>query len=108
MISITRLTETLVGDWVVFDERGDPVDAEVPTSTGEAALLVSPLTDAVKRMVDGAVHSLGRDQMWMVEAVVLNRVVLDRLDRETMNIEDLLQAVSGLGYSWQVSPVVDL
>ncbi len=108
MISITRLIQTLVGEWVVFDERGDLVDADVPTSTGEATLLVSPLTDAVKRIVDGAVHSLDRDQMWVVEAVVLNRVVLDRLDHETMSIEDLLHAVSGLGYSWQVSPVVDL
>lgn len=107
MISIKRLTQILVGDWVVFDERGDPVDAEVPTSTGEAALLVSPSTDAVKCIVDGAVHSLDRDQMWVVEAVVLNREVLDRLDHETMDLEDLLRAVSGLGYSWQVSPVVD-
>jgi hypothetical protein len=106
VISISRLTEILVDDWVVFDERGGPVDTEVPVSTDAAALLVTPMTDAVKRVDDGVVHSLDRDRMWVVEAIILNRMVLDRLGEETMSFEELFDAVRGLGHSWQINPVV--
>ncbi len=106
VISTSRLTEILVDDWVVFDERGDPVDAEVPASTSAAALLVSPMTEAVKRVDDGVVRSLDRDRMWVVEAIILNRMILERLGDEAMSVEELFQAVRGLGYAWQVSPVL--
>lgn len=101
---MTRLSESLVGDWVVFDRGGDTVDIEIPSTIGPAALLVSPMTDAVKRVDDEVVASLDRDQMWAVDAIVLNRVVLQRFEGEEFSVEDLLAAVREKGYAWQISP----
>lgn len=105
MISISRLRDGLVGDWVAFDEEGEPVDVEIPVSIGPAAILVNPVTDAVKRVEGDVVESLDRERMWLVEAIVLNRVVLHRLSDGEMAVGELLDVVRGLGYSWQVSPI---
>jgi len=51
------------------------------------------------------VESLDRDEMWLVEAIVLNKVVLRRLGVLDATAEDLLLAVREAGYSWQVSPI---
>lgn len=104
MISISRLTENLSGDWIAFDRHGEPVDIEIPGSIGPAAFLVSAVTDAVKKSDGNAVESMDRDQMWAVDAVVLNRVVLQKLDGE-MPVEELIARVRELGYSWQISPI---
>lgn len=105
MISTSRLRETLVGDWVAFDREGRTIDLEIPKDIGPAALLVGPVTDAVKRIDGEAVRSLDREGMWAVEAIVLNRVVLRRLEDRELSAEDLLAAVRELGYSWQISPI---
>ena len=108
MISTARLKESLDGDWVAFDERGEPLEIEIPKTIGPAALLVSPVTDAVKR-VDGAeVESLDRDRMWAVEAIVLNRVVVLELEDVELEVQDFLEAVRDLGHSWQISPISSL
>lgn len=105
VISTLHLIENLVGDWAAFDEHGAPVDVDIPASIGPAALLVVPVTDAVKRVEGDLVESLDRDQMWAVEAIVLNRIVLRRIEDDEMSVEELLEAVRDLGYSWQVSPI---
>lgn len=105
MISTARLIESLVGNWVAFDHEGEPVEIDIPGSIGPAALLVSPVTDALKRVEGGIVEPVDRDQMWEVDAIVLNRVVLRRLGEGEMSVEDLLAAVRELGFSWQISPV---
>lgn len=105
VISISWLRENLKGDWVAFDHHGAPVDVEIPATIGPAALLVTPVTDAVKRVRGGEVESLDRDQMWAVEAIVLNRVVLRRFEDGEMTTDELLAAVRDLGFSWQVSPI---
>jgi hypothetical protein len=107
VISISKLRRRVVGDRVVFDVRGEPVDTGIPASIGAAGLLVSPVTDAVKRVHDGKVESLDRDRFWMVEAIVLDRGVLRGLGEAPMSAEELLAAVRSLGYSWDVRPVVD-
>lgn len=104
MISISRLTESLTGNWIAFDRHGEPVDIEIPSSIGPAAFLVTPVTDAVKRIDGDSVESMDREQMWAVDAIVLNRVVLPKMDGE-MSVEDLIARVRELGYSWQISPV---
>lgn len=104
VISTSRLTDSLVRDWVAFDQHGNPLEIEIPGDIGPAALLVSPVTEAVKRVEGDNVVSLDRDQMWLVEAIVLNRVVLRRLEDQEMTAEDLLTAVREKGYSWQISP----
>jgi hypothetical protein len=107
VISVSRLTASLVGDWVAFDRHGDTVDIEIPGSVGPAAFLVGPVTDAVKRLDGELVESLDRDRMWAVHAIVLNRAVLGRIEGE-MTVEELLAEVRELGYSWQISPVSSL
>jgi hypothetical protein len=104
-ISTSLLRDSLVGDWIGFDRQGDPLDMEIPHDIGPAALLVSPVTDAVKRVEDDVVESLDRDQMWFVEAIVLNSVVLKRLEDRDWSAEELLIAVREMGYTWQISPI---
>lgn len=104
-ISTVRLADSLRGDWVVFDNQGNPLDFEIPGDIGPAALLVAPLVDAVKRKEGKSVESLDRDEMWLVEAIVLNKVVLRRIGVLEATAEDLLRAVREAGYSWQVSPI---
>jgi hypothetical protein len=104
VISISRLADNLVGDWVAFDKHGNTLDIAIPGDIGPAALLVSPVTDAVKRVEGDTVESLDRDHLWLVEAIVLNRVVLRRFDDRVLTAEDLLEAVRGMGLSWQISP----
>ena len=103
-ISTSRLAGNLRGSWVAFDKHGDPLEIEIPRDVGPAALLVSPVTDAVKRMDGDTVESLDRDQMWLVEAIVLNIVVLRRLGDLEATPEELVSAVREAGYSWQISP----
>jgi hypothetical protein len=105
VISTSRLKASLVGDRVVFDERGEPIEVEVPTTIGPAALLVSSVTDAVKRVVEGRIESLDRDGVWAVEAIVLNQVVLRRLEDDEMTPTELLARVRELGYAWEINPV---
>jgi hypothetical protein len=107
VISTSKLRGQAVADRVIFDVRGEPVDTEIPPSMGEAGLLVSPVTDAVKRVHDGVVESLDRDRFWTVEAIVLGRDVLELLDETPMSADELIDAVRRLGYSWDVRPVVD-
>jgi len=108
VISTSRLKESLEGDWVVFDEHGEALAIDVPVDVGPAALLVSPVIDAVKRVDEGGVRSLDRDRMWAVEAIVLNRVVLGRLGDEELTAEGLLAVVREIGFSWQISPISSL
>jgi hypothetical protein len=105
VISISRLAESIVGERVVFDKHGNPLDIEIPPEIGPAVLLVSPVTDAVKQDGGDGVESLDRDQMWLVDAIVLHRDVLGHLEDREMTAEDLLTAVGDAGYSWQVSPI---
>ncbi|HSM45636.1 MAG TPA: hypothetical protein VK969_11525 [Acidimicrobiia bacterium] len=107
MISISRLNENLSGDWICFDRHGEPLDIEIPGSIGPAAFLVTAVTDAVKRIDGNAVESMDRDQMWAVDALVLNRVVLQKMDGD-LSVEDLITRVRALGYSWQISPISSL
>lgn len=105
VISTSRLRDRSEGERLVFDVHGDPVEREIPETTGPAVLLVAPVTDAVKRVEGREVDSLDRDDMWAVEAIVVHRSVLHRLGDDDMTAEDLLSAVRDLGYSWEVSPI---
>lgn len=105
VISISILKTSLDGDWVSFDRRGRLLYIEIPGNIGPAAFLVREVTDAVKRLEGELVHSLDRDAMWAVDAIVLNRVVLQKLEDEEMTIDELIDAVRERGFGWQISPV---
>ena len=104
MISTARLVGSLREGRVAFDTQGDPVDIDLASVHGPAALLVAPVTDAVKRLRDGVVESLDRDQMWAVEEMVLEGDVLQSLGEVELTAEELWLAVEEAGFSWQVSP----
>lgn len=107
MISIRGLSEILHGHWVVFDPQGRHVDLAVPGDVGPAAMLVVEVTDALKRVGgDGRiVESVDRSTMWAVAALVLNEIVLARLDDAELTVDELLEAVRSVGFSWQIRPI---
>lgn len=92
---------------MVFDRQGDPAGVDVSNVHGHAILVVAPVTDAVKRVEEGRVESLDRDRMWAVEAIALDRVVVDQLDGDELSVEELLAAVPRMGYSWEIIPNAD-
>jgi len=104
VISISRLRDSLVGDRVAFDYRGEVLERDVLVPSGPASLLVAPVTDAVKRRDGDVVVSLDRDTVWAVAGIVLHGEVLQKLDEDEIGAGELLEAVEGLGYTWQVIP----
>lgn len=111
MLTVSRLQE-LAGkdhDWVVVRPTGESVDMEIPPNIGPATLLVSPVTDALKTVsADGFVDgSLDREAVWGIEAFVLNRVVIARLEGDEMSAHDLYGAVMGLRLGWQIMAMLD-
>ena len=107
MISISRLRARIDRDRVVFDQQGNPADVDVSHASGQAILVVAPVTDAVKRVEEGHVESLDRDRMWAVEAIALDKVVVERIDVDELSAEELMAAVPRMGYSWEISPTDD-
>lgn len=104
MISTARLLAALHGGHVAFDTQGNPVEIDLADVRGPATLLVAPVTDAVKRLRDGVVESLDRDEMWVVEAMVLEGDVLRHLGEVDLTADELWAAVEEAGFAWQVSP----
>lgn len=104
MISTAKLLGSLHGSHVAFDTQGNPVEVDIADVRGPATLLVAPVTDAVKRLRDGVVESLDRDEMWVVEAMVLERDVLRDLGGVDLTADELWVAVEEAGFTWQVSP----
>ena len=89
---------------MAFDEHGVVLDVAIPEAAGPATFLVSPVTDAAKRVEgDRVVESIDREEIWWVEAFVLDRQVLDRLGDGSMSAMELLKAVRAAGYEWGVS-----
>lgn len=106
MISVEKLLDQLKGEWVAFDRHGQAVEYEIPKDIGPATLSVSAVTDALKQVdeADRVVGSVDRETVWMVDAVVLNSIVLRRLPMTSFTIEELLEAVREAGFVWQISP----
>jgi hypothetical protein len=87
---------------VVIDAMGNRIPDQVPTDLGPAILLVSPVVDALKRVWgDRVVGSIDRGQLLAVEGYVLDRDILERLASEEVSVNDLIGAVTSLGYVWK-------
>lgn len=111
-MSLVELKQALESDrdWVVVAADGELVEVDVPRDVGPAAVLVSEITDALKTVSDEGlvVDAPRREEVWQVEAFVLNRVVIEALDPDVDNLaipQGLLTAVEELGFGWQVKPV---
>ena len=105
MISIAALRQRIEGDWVAFDKHGNKVAYDVPKDIGPATMSVSPVVDAIKRIdeADRVVESVPRESLWEVDAIVLNSVVLGRLDDRVLTAEELIEAVREAGFVWEIS-----
>lgn len=109
MISTAHLVEHLADRWVAFDKHGAILNIDVPGDIGPAALLVSPVTDALKEVDDNGrvIGSVDRSKMWSVDAIVLNEIAVRRLDQDSYSAGDLIAAVRQSGLVWQVRPTSD-
>jgi hypothetical protein len=104
VISIAELRIGVADGRVIFDRTGALVDAPASPDTGPATLLVSEMTDALKTVEAGRITgSIDRAQVWVVEAIVLDREVLDHLQGE-VTVEELIGQVREAGFDWQISP----
>lgn len=107
MLTVSGLQELLGEDrdWIVVRPTGESVDMEIPPDIGPATLLVATVTDALKTVSeDGFVEgSLDRESVWKVEAIALNRVVVQRLEGEEMSPLDLYRSVIRLRLGWQIA-----
>ena len=105
VISISRLVDSTDAARVVFDEDGLPLVVDLPDEIGPATLLVSDVNEALKWVDDrGRVtESVDRSTVWSVDAIVVDREVLSRLDEDDHTVDSLLEAVAALGYTWQIS-----
>lgn len=104
VISIVQLRAADDADPVVFDVSGTAVSPDVTLEGGPAVLVVSEPTEALKMVDRDDVlgEPVDRSAMWIIDAVVLGREVLDRIDADELTIDDLLETVRGLGYEWRV------
>ncbi|MGH8945858.1 MAG: hypothetical protein ACRDVL_06905, partial [Acidimicrobiia bacterium] len=91
-------------DWVMFGPGGDLREPGVPPNAGPATLLVSRVTDAVKRLGDDGLiaSSVDRRRLWAVEGFLLNRVVVEKLEPGSLDADSLLETVPRTGIGWQV------
>lgn len=89
---------------MVFACDGEPMGIDIPGPGGVPALLVAPVTDAVKRVDGDVVASFDRDTLWAVDAMALGREVLEALGDVELSAETLVDEVRALGYSWQIIP----
>jgi hypothetical protein len=104
VISIVELRSRVEGGHVVFDKTGALVDIPAPPDAGPATLVVSEMPDALKTVdSDVITGSMDRAEVWVVDAIVLDREVLDCLEGE-ITAEELISKVRRAGYEWQVSP----
>jgi hypothetical protein len=88
------------GDWLVVDAVGDP--APWPTGEGPLArLIVDDVTDAVKDIdEDRVVASRDREELWALRGFVVHREVLKVVGRGEYTPHDLIDAVTGAGFTW--------
>lgn len=92
---------------MVIDPAGELLDLQPPRDLAPATLLVTPVTDALKRVSAGGrvVESLDRDRFWAVSAFALGAEVLQRLEGEYTTAEELYMQVVGAGLPWSVAPM---
>ena len=106
MIDIGALRDVMAegSDWVMIGPEGDFREPRVPPNAGPATILVSSVTDAVKRVGDEGLidGSVDRRALWAVEAFLLNRVVVEKLEPGTLHADALLKTVPRTGIGWQV------
>jgi hypothetical protein len=109
VIDIGDLRERLADGqtWVMWGADGELREPDVPTHAGAATLIVSKVTEAVKRVgEEGFIDSsVDRRGLWTLEAVLLNRVVVEKLEEGVLDTASLLDAVTRSGFGWQVVTV---
>lgn len=107
MLTSSQLVELLGSDDVVaFTEAGDRIAVPAGLPDASAAMVVSAVSDALKKVsVRGFIEgSVDRSDVWSANAFVLSREVVERLEGDFPRPVDLYEAVAALGFEWTVSP----
>ena len=104
MVSSQQLRKLLESspEPIFVDAEGASHPAEgLPQDATPPALLVAPVTEAVKE-VDGetVVHFLNRDAMWAVQGFLLSHEVVSVLPDGVDSAAGLIEAVSRAGLRW--------
>lgn len=109
MIEIGRLRGEVSDGRAAFDVNGAPLAHEPRLGQSPAALLVVPVTDALKQITDEGmiVSSIERDSVVEVVGFSLASEVLAVLPDEVSDGAGLLQAVENVGFEWLISPTSD-
>lgn len=89
---------------------GSFVDMDVPADFGDNTLLVSPVTDALKRVSEhGLVEgSIERDLVVRVEGIVLDAETVEELEGEELELAALIETVLGMGRVLDTRPATGL
>jgi hypothetical protein len=78
--------------------------ADLPADLPTPALLVEPVTDAVKQ-VDGdlLVADLDRSLLWSVRGMAVDLTVTDSLPDGSFTLAELIQEVEAAGHTWNTT-----
>lgn len=88
---------------VAVDFAGEIIETQETSGPGQALLITTPPTDAVKVVNAGKViESLDRETLWSIEAFVLGSEVILAIDGSVNSPEELVEAVSNAGFEWRV------
>ncbi len=83
------------------DVDGRPLHGVLPESNAPA-LIVGPVTDAVKLVDAGSiVHHVDRDTLWAVEGLILDHAVLEAIPDFAGSAAELIEAVGEAGLAWE-------
>ncbi len=83
----------------VTGEEGDP-----PTLDGPAVMVVAPVTDALKLVVDGVVSGpIDRERVAIAVSFSVSRDLLERLGDGQFDAAGLIESIRSLGAEWAIS-----
>ena len=98
---LRKLRDTGPGP-ILVDGAGAPLPVEgLPEDAMPPALLVAPVTEAVKEVDGGTiVRYLNRDAMWAVQGFLLSNEIVSALPDGIDSAAGLIEAVSRSGLRW--------
>jgi hypothetical protein len=104
VIDSRELRQRAAEDRVVTVDAGGRLAEDPPEDVDIPALLVAPVTDAVK-LVDGdrLTADLDRSLLWSVRGVAIDFEVADSLPEGAFTLVELIHAVEAAGHTWHTA-----
>ena len=92
------------GRVVFVDAAGVEIDGP-PGEVTIPALLVPPVSDAVKRAEkDRLAADIDRSLIWAVRGIAVDHAVVESLPDGSFTISELIDAVTAAGHTWHPTP----